>query len=118
MSLVHVRLIKTGSDERTQTYCVESSDFDKERQWLALGLLTLDRSDRNYAFAPGAALTGKKFMPPEVYQTAPAQRQQYMQSQFPGFGWGAWSMAIHHLASTLLSRDEFPAQHPAALFKS
>src|SRR2546425_2822361 len=102
MSLAHVRLRQTADDDAVAEYSVESPDFDPTGEWRQVGTLRLEKKHAEYDFTPGDAWLTNRILPPKFYELDELERADSLESQYVGYGGGAWAMIVHHYATTLL----------------
>jgi hypothetical protein len=116
MSYAHVRLRQIEKKQNHLEYQVESFDFNQQKEWEKIGKLSIDLTNNNYQFYPEPVWKSQKILPPSVFGLEPTEREQVIQSCYPDYGGGAWSMQIHHWATSFLKRRSFPQYHPSTFF--
>ena len=124
MSFAHLRLNKIERDNYLIEYLVESFDFNEEKEWEEVGKLVMNTATKSYEFQPAkiwsdvasATLRERPIIPPEVFGLDETERKQVIESQYQDYGWGAWSMLIHHWAVSFIEKESFPEYHPLSFF--
>lgn len=116
MSLCHLRLVKSREDSSDVIYRVESPDFSDSENWQEIGQLKIQKNLGNYEFSQGGALLNHKIVPPWIYGLSEEQQETQLRNQYRDHGWGAWTMRIHHYASTFLEENSYPDNHPKGFF--
>ncbi len=116
MTFVHVRLTQLKHDDTLVKYLVESFDFNEQRQWEALGYLLLNKQTKLYDFQPSTVWESHKIIPPSLYDLDEAERERLIELKYQDYGWGAWSMLVHHWATLFIKRESFPEYHPLSFF--
>lgn len=116
MSFAHLRLNKIEQDNFLVEYLVESFDFNEEKEWEKVGKLAIDTAAKNYEFQPAKIWSDRPIIPPEVFGLDETERKQIIESKYQDYGWGAWSMLIHHWAVSFIQKESFPEYHPLSFF--
>jgi len=112
MSLTHIRLSRILDDNDNVSYKVESTDFTDDDAWFELGILHISKTAKKYQFVGSQLAKENKLIPPELYGLSPSKKQQLLHDKYSNYGWGAWSMCIHHWATTLIRDSDYPNQYP------
>jgi hypothetical protein len=118
MSFCHLRLLRIKNDSVIAVYSVESPDFDSAHHWSKIGTLKILKSQETYSFENEGAFLDQKIIPPWVYGLNKDEQTGLMNGQFKDHGNGAWTMRIHHYASTFIKDNSYPERHPITFFKS
>ena len=116
MSYAHVRLIQKKRNQNYLEYQVESFDFNQQKEWEKIGKLLINLPTNNYQFYPEPVWESQKILPPSVFGLEQTEREQVIQSCYREYGGGAWSMQIHHWATSFLKHRSFPQYHPLTFF--
>ena len=116
MSFAHVRLNKIKQNEFLVEYIVESFDFNNESEWEEIGKLEINIIAKSYDFWPAKIWSSLQIIPPPIYGLDETKREQIIKSKYRDYGWGAWSMLIHHWAVSFIKQDSFPEYHPSSFF--
>lgn len=116
MSFAHLRLNKIKEDKSQVEYLVESFDFNEEKEWEKVGKLLINTAAKNYEFKPAKIWSDRPIIPPEVFGLDETERKQVIESKYRDYGWGAWSMLIHHWAVSFIQKESFPEYHPLSFF--
>ncbi|MDY6805344.1 MAG: hypothetical protein SXA11_16255 [Cyanobacteriota bacterium] len=116
MSFAHLRINKLEQDNFIVEYLVESFDFNEEKEWEKVGKLVINTAAKNYEFQAAKIWIDRPIIPPEVFRLDETERQQVIQSQYRDYGWGAWSILIHHWAVSFIQKESFPEYHPLSFF--
>ena len=116
MSYAHVRLIQITKKQDQIEYQVESFDFNQQKEWEKIGQLLINLTNNNYQFYPESVWKSQKILPPSVFELEQIEREQVIQACYPDYGGGAWSMQIHHWATSFLKHRSFPQYHPLTFF--
>ena len=112
MSLTHIRLNRISNNNDNAYYKVESTDFTNDNKWCNLGMLHISKTMKKYKFIESQLAKENKLIPPELYGFATSKKQQFLQDKYLNYGWGAWSMCIHHWATILIQSNHYPEQYP------
>ncbi|MFB2834204.1 hypothetical protein [Floridanema evergladense] len=116
MTFVHVRLTQEKQDDLIVEYLVESFDFNQQKEWEKIGKILINKQTKSYEFEPSDIWNAHKIIPPSIFDIEEPTREKIIKSQYNDYGWGAWSMLIHHWASSFIKRGSFPQHHPSSLF--
>lgn len=116
MSLCHLRLIQTTEDSSEAAYRVESPDFDEGKEWKEIGQLRIQKTLGSYEFSPTGPWLNHRVIPPWVFGLSEDAREKLLQADYNKHGCGAWTMTIHHYASTFLKEKSYPPKHPEVFF--
>jgi hypothetical protein len=112
MSLTHIRLNRIPDTNEIVSYRVESPDFNDQREWEDLGILNISRTMKNYKFIESNLAKESKLIPPMIYGLTLEKRNQLLNVKYSNYGWGAWSMCIHHWAVSFIRDNNYPDQYP------
>ena len=116
MSFAHLRINRIEQDKSLVEYLVESFDFNEEKEWEKVGKLVMNTAAKNYEFIPAKIWSDRPIIPPEVFGLDETERKQVIESKYRDYGWGAWSMLIHHWAVSFIQKESFPEYHPLSFF--
>lgn len=116
MSFVHVRLTQEKQDDSIVEYLVESFDFNEQREWEKIGTILINKQTKSYEFEPSDVWKDYKIIPPSIFGIEESEREKIIKSEYHNYGWGAWSMLIHHWASSFIKSGSFPKYHPSSFF--
>lgn len=112
MSLTHIRLNRIFDNNESVSYKVESTDFTNDNTWSELGILHISKIMKKYEFLESGLAKKNKLIPPELYELPSLKKEQLLRNKYSNYGWGAWSMCIHHWATTLIKNGDYPDQYP------
>ena len=112
MSLVHLRLSQIINNDEFASYKIESTDFSAQKEWEELGSLNISKINKNYNFIATQLAKDNKLIHPELYKLSKELRQSELDDKFSDYGWGAWSMCIHHWAHILIINNHYPKYYP------
>jgi hypothetical protein len=110
-----MRLKQTFINKELVKYKVETSDFSQAGSWDNLGTLQISKSSSSYQFTPSQLAIYNKLIPPELYGLSSKERQNKLDNKYSEYGLGAWSICIHHWASSLISNKKYPTEYPNTL---
>jgi hypothetical protein len=112
MSFCHLRLVRVQNDSATAVYLVESPDFDPAHQWSKIGTVRVFKSEGTYTFNNEGAFLDQKIVPPWLYGLSKDEQTRLLTGKFKDCGNGAWTMRVHHYASTFIKDNNYPERHP------
>lgn len=112
MSFCHVRCVLQSKLNAIASYSVQSVDFHQDRKWHEIGTLRLNKTAQSYIFEQADILASINFLPPHFYALDEFDRSSLLETEFKDYGWGAWSMTIHHYAQLLMDQSDFPEVIP------
>ena len=117
MSLAHIRLVQEVNSPTCSEYRVECPDMGESRQWQEVGKLRFEKAASRYDFIPAKVWIEKRALPPALYNLPELEQKRLLGSDYAGMSWGTWAMIIHHYASGLLERKDYPLRYPEMMFK-
>lgn len=112
MSLVHMRLKLALSDSNVAEYDVESIDFNDEMNWEKICVIRINKNRKDYEFEFHDKLKNDNILPPTIYGLSEDERALLLKTRYKDFGYGAWSMRIHHWVNNLIQQNHYPAKYP------
>jgi hypothetical protein len=112
MSLVHLKIKQIRLDDDFVEYEVESIDFNEEMEWEKIGEIKIRKNSKDYLFTVSEKHKDKKIIPPTLYSKEEKERENLLNSEYKGFGYGAWSMRINNWINSFIKQNDYPAIYP------
>ncbi|MBU1358535.1 MAG: hypothetical protein KKC79_04765 [Gammaproteobacteria bacterium] len=102
----HMLLRKEADSATAATYLVVSLDFNPEGEWQPIGKLTIQKSQKSFAFEPLNEWAAKGIT---VSMDDPGTAEEFNAA---GEYWMAWRGRIRTWAVRMIEQDRFPESYP------